>query len=167
MPAASVAATAAIASSVIASTAVVVPASVATVTAVVASIAIIAPEAVIAPAITWRATGLIIACARWRSVIAGLGVIARLRLVIARLRRHVNAPLLVVGGTVAIVIGVPARDDGRRLRVHIGFVVTRASITTSKEEGQQNDKRGSSIHGGLPDRDWHKPATLVGVRQSD
>ncbi|KPB20259.1 Unknown protein sequence [Pseudomonas amygdali pv. sesami] len=126
----------------------------------------IAAKAVVSPAITRWASRLVVAwhwrrrvITRCRGVVAWLGVIAWLR-------RYIDALLLIVGGAVAIVVRVSATDDGCRLRVHIGFVVTRACVATGKEKGQQRDKQGSSIHGGLLDRDWHESATLIGVRQS-
>ncbi|ODJ90939.1 hypothetical protein BB779_10220 [Pseudomonas viridiflava] len=154
MPASPVSTTTAVASAMVPATAVVTPSTIAAiVAAVIAAIAIVASEAVVTPAVSRWAARLVVARSKWWTVITrSRGVVTGL-LVVARLRRHVDAPLLVIGGAVAIVKTVPASDHRRRLGVHIGFVVTRASITTSKEESQQNDKRGSSIHGGLLDRD--------------
>ncbi|KTB80873.1 hypothetical protein AO070_09970 [Pseudomonas syringae pv. syringae PD2766] len=139
-----------------AASAMVVPTTVATVSAeaVVAPETAIATKAIIPPAIAWWASWLVVT-GYWRRrvVTRGRGVITGLA-VIARLRRYIDAPLLIVGRAVAIVIRVSATDDCRRLRVHIGFVITRASVATSKKKGQQRDKQGSSIHSGLLDRDW-------------
>ncbi|GBH08227.1 hypothetical protein KPSA1_01598 [Pseudomonas syringae pv. actinidiae] len=140
-----------------ASTTVVIPAAIATVSAetVVTPKTAIATKAVIPPAIARRASWLVIARhGGWRVITRCRSVIARLG-VVTRLRRHVDAPLLIIGGVITVIVRVstPA-DDRRRLCVHIRFVVSRACVATSEEKGQQRDKQGSSIHGGLLDRDW-------------
>lgn len=117
------------------------------------------------PRLAGRSARLVVTWQRWRRVIARLLVVTRL-VVIARLRRHVDAPFLIVGRSIAIVVGIDTTDDRRRLGVHLGFVITGACVTPGEKKGQHGNKQGLSIHGGLPDRDLAQPATLVGVRKS-
>ena len=99
-------------------------------TGIVAITGIAAAIAVVTPTITGRSAGLVITWNRWRRVIA------RRRGVVAWLRRYIDAPLLVISRTVAIVISVSTSNNGCGLGIHIGFVVTGTSIATSKSQSQ-------------------------------
>jgi hypothetical protein len=83
-------------------------------------------------------------------------------------RSHVNRPVIRAIAVVHIP-GAKAPVNGCRvhgLGIDLGLVITGICVTTGEGQRQQSDEQGSSIHGGLLDREEPGPATLVGAHQT-
>jgi len=140
-------------------TAVTVPTAVPLRVAVITGVAMVARITLITGAIAGSVTGVVprpvtgIVSITWRTAWAVIT------------RSHVNRPVIRAIAVVHIP-GAKAPVNGCRvhgLGIDLGLVITGICVTTGEGQRQQSDEQGSSIHGGLLDREEPAPATLVGV----
>src|SRR5471032_2725962 len=132
-------------------TAVTVPTAVPLRVAVITGVAMVARITLITGAIAGSVTGVV--SITWRTAWAVIT------------RSHVNRPVIRAIAVVHIP-GAKAPVNGCRvhgLGIDLGLVITGICVTTGEGQRQQSDEQGSSIHGGLLDREEPAPATLVGV----